>query len=173
MVKNDKRHNQLSIFSYIAESIRKGAVSQRIYFVRTNFNTEAIGLDSKGQLALKSILWELLFLNQLNICSLLTSNSFLKKFFNSKFLKKIFGMKIIKILKADFKKFMRKFFLEIYFLLSISSEARIQLEKWSNLFLSFFYAFFRPFFEYKIFMSHLALKIESELINFAKRLFHV
>lgn len=48
-----------------------------------------------------------------------------KEIFQLEISEKIFGMKIIKILKADFKKFIRKFFLEIYFLLSISSEARI------------------------------------------------
>ena len=54
-----------------------------------DFNSNAVGWDSRVQTASKSFLWETLFLDQLHIFSLLSSNSFLHTYLKSKFLRKI------------------------------------------------------------------------------------
>ena len=52
------------------------------------FNSQAVGLNSWVQFALKSILTETLFLNRLHDFSLLSSNSFLHPFWNQNWQKK-------------------------------------------------------------------------------------
>ena len=56
----------------------------------------------RGHTALKSILGETLFLNQLHDLSLLSLNSFLHPFLKSKFMKKFLSTKKISFSKPDY-----------------------------------------------------------------------
>ena len=58
------------------------------------FYFNAFGMDLRVQAAVKSILWEISFLDQLHNCSFLSSNSFSHSFSNQNFGKKFLDPKI-------------------------------------------------------------------------------
>ena len=80
-------------FCFIAAKIQTAAfyldINKIILYYHLNFNSPAVGMALRGHTALKSILWETLFLDKLHDFSLLSSNSFLNSFLESKFMKKI------------------------------------------------------------------------------------